>query len=354
MAEPAEFAGPQHAQSCRGVVMKLGGRRVCVAAGRACDRQFSRAYGRVNLACADGVLYLKAKVLAAIPVGAGPNAIRYLDGSVWVRNFAGGSVSRIDPASNSVVATIPTGGGWGDLTYGDGSIWDVAEETGLVSRIDPTTNSVIATISTQGIRPMGVAWTPGSIWAGNHAHRAGEQATVVRIDTATNQVVWRTGVGQPSADESGGPVRLTAAFGSDLDAGPERRRPRANRPGQRRHHVDSHRPVRRPGRSARRVDLALRWVLERHHQGRPDYEPRRRPCPWPVGNHEPAGRRRRLPLGDDEQQGLLKVDPATGKVVGRWWQPAEAIFGNPALVACGDGSIWVSDSPRNRVLRLAP
>jgi len=51
---------------------------------------------------------------------------------------------------------------------------------------------------------------------------------------------------------------------------------------------------------------------------------------------------------------LLKIDPVAAKIVGRWRHPAGGIFGAYAPVAAGAGSIWVSDNPRNRVLRLGP
>jgi YVTN family beta-propeller protein len=334
--------------------MKLGGRRVCVAAGRACERRFARAYRRVNLACADGLLYTRAKVLATVPVGAGPNAIRYLDGSVWVRNLADGTVSRIDPAGNSVVATIKTGAGWGDLTYGDGSIWDVSEETGLVSRIDPATNSVVATISTEGIRPMGVAWMPGSIWAGNHAHRAGEKATVVRIDTATNRVVWRTGVGQATFDESGGPQTLTAAFGSvwmqvpnggtleriDPSTGSITAIPTARCDGHPEALAGSLWLAVGCSNVISRIDPATNQIVGR--------------IVGPSGSIFPLAADGAFLWATTSNKILLQIDPTTSKIVGRWWQPAGGLFGGPAVITYGASSIWVSDTPHNRVLRLAP
>src|SRR5262249_5308691 len=48
----------------------------------------------------------------------------------------------------------------------------------------------------------------------HHGHDADKRATVVRIDTATNQVAWQTDVGVATIDSTGGPTRMTAAFGS--------------------------------------------------------------------------------------------------------------------------------------------
>lgn len=51
---------------------------------------------------------------------------------------------------------------------------------------------------------------------------------------------------------------------------------------------------------------------------------------------------------------LVKCDPASGNVVGTWRNPAEGLFGGPAQITYGDGSIWVSDTRRRRVVRLRP
>jgi YVTN family beta-propeller protein len=68
------------------------------------------------------------------------------EGSVWVLNQTDGTVSRIDPQTNSVVATIavsstPVDGG--DIAVGCGAVWARVDDE-LVARIDPATNEVVA------------------------------------------------------------------------------------------------------------------------------------------------------------------------------------------------------------------
>jgi YVTN family beta-propeller protein len=48
-------------------------------------------------------------VAATIPVGAGPVDVLASDGAVWVANAAQGTVSRIDPATNTVTQDHPGG-----------------------------------------------------------------------------------------------------------------------------------------------------------------------------------------------------------------------------------------------------
>ena len=73
-------------------------------------------------------------------MGGGPTGIVFGAGSVWVTNSLDGTVSRIDPGTNSVVATIPTGNGPAALDADDSGVWVSNQFDGTVVRIDPTTN----------------------------------------------------------------------------------------------------------------------------------------------------------------------------------------------------------------------
>jgi YVTN family beta-propeller protein len=95
-----------------------------------------------------------------VPVGAGPYSIAVGEGAVWVANWIDGTVSRIDPASNTVVATIPVG----DVEFvaaGGGSVWvsiggSPVKANGSVARIDPATNAVTSQLNV-GYAPEGIA-----------------------------------------------------------------------------------------------------------------------------------------------------------------------------------------------------
>ena len=52
-----------------------------------------------------------------------------------------GSVQRIDPASNAVVATRTVGPAPRFLAAGEGGVWTLNQGDGTVSRIDPSTNT---------------------------------------------------------------------------------------------------------------------------------------------------------------------------------------------------------------------
>jgi YVTN family beta-propeller protein len=63
------------------------------------------------------------RVVARITVGKGPTDIAVGAGSVWVANYLDGTVSKIDPATNSVVDTIAVGGWPEHIAARQGGVW---------------------------------------------------------------------------------------------------------------------------------------------------------------------------------------------------------------------------------------
>jgi YVTN family beta-propeller protein len=152
-----------------------------------------------------------AHVVAAIPVGVGNGMIDVGFGSVWVANGGSGTVSRIDPATNTVVASVPVGQGIVGVRTGDGGVWVTNPAANTLTRIDPATNTVAATIPV-GVLPLGLAVTPGAVWIANHWASPGDPTgSVMRIDPATNTVVKTILVG---AATTSGPKFIAAAAGS--------------------------------------------------------------------------------------------------------------------------------------------
>lgn len=105
---------------------------------------------------------------ATVNVGSDPIPILYSNGSIWVGNFGSDSVSRIDPASNTVIATISSYGfiqqpvSLAEDNFGN--VW-VANGNAGVARIDPATNTVTASLYTSnGYKPYGIGMGAGEMW----------------------------------------------------------------------------------------------------------------------------------------------------------------------------------------------
>jgi YVTN family beta-propeller protein len=103
-----------------------------------------------------------------------PTALAFGDGALWVAARPGfrccpaeavgtGTLTRIDPKTNSVEATIPIGGQPAGIAVGEGSVWIADPGTRSVVRFDPRKNRVVAHIPV-GARPRGIAVGGGFVW----------------------------------------------------------------------------------------------------------------------------------------------------------------------------------------------
>lgn len=130
-------------------------------------------------------------VVARIADGPNPGGVGGDGSAIWIANHRGGSVSRSDPATNSVVATVKVGapgpGGPHAIGLGLGSIWVSAGNAGAVVRIDPTTNAIQATIQVAASASAcgGFAIGEGAVWMPS----CGDAKTLTRIDPNTNTTV---------------------------------------------------------------------------------------------------------------------------------------------------------------------
>jgi YVTN family beta-propeller protein len=168
-------------------------------------------------------------VLTTIPVGRNPRDLAVGAGSVWVTNASDGTVSRIDPATNTVSATIAVSSAGSqtanEMAANDTAVWVMAGTTQLV-RIDPATNMVVATIpvdppidtpviangalwtqsddshllrrydlatntftaSVQIVLPQETVFTQGAVWVLHDVGR-GTDSEILKLDPATGDVL---------------------------------------------------------------------------------------------------------------------------------------------------------------------
>lgn len=147
-------------------------------------------------------------ISATIPLGAvhQHTFVAASDTAVWVYDAPTGTVTRIDPATNSVVARITVAkNSGGSIVIGQQAVWITNADTGIVSRIDPQRNQIAASIKlTPGAVLLGTS--PGAIWVLNFP-----KDTVTRIDEQTSRVVVT--LSSPTLP-AGLPIGITYGAGS--------------------------------------------------------------------------------------------------------------------------------------------
>jgi streptogramin lyase len=123
-------------------------------------------------------------------------------GAVWTSS----GPYRIDARTGRVAG--PFGGGaWHDLAFAAGSIWVTDFDGGVVRRLDPATGRTQAVVRlAAGSAPAGVAGAAGFVWIATE-----HDGTLVRIDPRTNRVVGRIALVPPGTR---GPRAVAAGLGS--------------------------------------------------------------------------------------------------------------------------------------------
>jgi YVTN family beta-propeller protein len=118
---------------------------------------------------------------ASVPVAGSAYALAFDGTNIWVTNNGSGTVSKINPATNTVIATVTTPGPRPEGIAFDGTnIWVANSSLGTVSRINPTTNTVIDSI-TVGTSPEAIAFDGTNIWVTNH-----DSGSVTKIFASTS------------------------------------------------------------------------------------------------------------------------------------------------------------------------
>ena len=141
--------------------------------------------GSIEATSGDSVAFVDPstdRLVADIPVGAGPTSVTTGGDAVWVVDTTDGTVDRIDPTTRTVRQTVRVGDGPSGIAFGDGSIWVSNGLSGTVSRIDAVTSNVVGTPIPVGNDPAGIVYAAGAIWVAN----TGDD-TITRIDVATDE-----------------------------------------------------------------------------------------------------------------------------------------------------------------------
>jgi DNA-binding beta-propeller fold protein YncE len=101
-------------------------------------------------------------------------------GSIWVavgNNDHHGYLMRIDPRSNRIIAKIRVGESPDGIAVSHGAIWVSNLQDGTLTKIDPATNSVVGAPLPVGDYPTGALYAHGALWVADNLDN-----TVVRIN----------------------------------------------------------------------------------------------------------------------------------------------------------------------------
>jgi virginiamycin B lyase len=247
------------------------------------------ALSTVSAAAVDG-----ARIVATINAGVAPIGLAAGAGSLWVADYGGGTLVRIDPARNRVLKRIKLDASPYGVTAGAGGVWVSAFDAPYVSRVDPATNRVVARVQLGAAEHAGITANGHEVWVAMYG-----SGRIARIDATTNKVKARIAVG-------GRPEAVVFAAGSAW--------------------------VPNEDGTVARIDPASGGILKRIRVGAdPDY------AIWCHG---------RLWVSDLRGPKLSVIDPATNSVVA-----APAVGVGSAGLACGP-TIWSANYDSGEVLEL--
>jgi YVTN family beta-propeller protein len=153
---------------------------------------------------------------AVFPVPGVPDWTIATKDAVWVSNKPKGTISKLDPKTNTVTATVEVGKQpCSGIAYGFGSLWAPTCGDKTVARVEEKTNKVVATI------PVGPANSEGGITTSKDAvwmASGTDGDKVVRIDPKKNKVIAEIPVppGSHTVDYGDGAIWVTQSKGNLL------------------------------------------------------------------------------------------------------------------------------------------
>jgi virginiamycin B lyase len=149
-------------------------------------------------------------ISATIPVPGEVQGIAATDGAIWAADAAGGTVVRIDPATNTIVATVqisaPSSGGPNGsplvvVSYNN-QVWVTNNSDNMLARIDPATNTVVQTIA---VDPGAVVVDETGIWIADDSlyDSPDGMSQILHIDPTTGAVLASIAMPTPNSLASG-------------------------------------------------------------------------------------------------------------------------------------------------------
>ena len=245
----------------------------------------------------------------------GPSAVSAGEGAVWVSNRGGGTLTRVDPATNRETS-LPVGSGARNVLAAGGALWIVGENYEL-TRYDPRDGHVVQTlIANDTGPPLYLAYGAGSLWGtipcpcGGVLSRYTDEPGVVRIPYRTDYLATTVEQSKFAELHSTG---IAAGGGSVWVVNDE-------------------------------VVLTELWRFAEGSLSKPAAR-----ILLDGGGAGVALGAGAVWVPNPQDDMLSRVDPGRGKVVARI-----PVGHDPVAIAFGDGSVWVANYEGGTVSRVDP
>lgn len=287
------------------------------------------------------VLVVAAAVLLLVAAVAATVAELSKGGAASIRSGAN-SVAEIDIRSNRVVAATGVGAGPGAIAYGDGSLWVANQDDETVSRLSTGTLRPLGTIQLRE-QPTGIAAAGGAVWA-VESNPTKNFITASRIDPQFDAI---DGTVRIANIDPATPPSVTGA-GSDVWVAPQS--------------GDLTRLSSESGRAIERIDpyasptglvsgYGTLWLTDNQAGNVIRVDPTGLRSPFPVGDGPTgiAAGEGGIWVTDTGDDKLVRIDPQNDTTLIRI-----PVGSAPAGVAVGDGSVWVANSGDGTVSRIDP
>jgi virginiamycin B lyase len=124
----------------------------------------------------------KIEATIAAPPADSEGCIAVGAGGVWLATSKKGTLSRIDPQTNTVIASIPLPSGSYCPVFADNFIWVTSFDRNVLTKVDPASNSAIVQIRV-GKRPRFAAAGAGAVWTLNQG-----DGTISRVNTSDGKL----------------------------------------------------------------------------------------------------------------------------------------------------------------------
>lgn len=137
----------------------------------------------------------KCVITATLPIPpAGPEGgITASEDSVWLVTDKNGTLSRIDPSTNSLREKISIPSGSYNPIFSNGIVWITGVESGVLTAVDAITGKILKSVPV-GLKPRFLTSGGGSVWTLNQG-----DGTVSRVDEKSRRVITTIQVGIPGA-----------------------------------------------------------------------------------------------------------------------------------------------------------